>query len=137
MNKKIERIEALLEDYGFNNKDYTISQHGPTLLFAKSGQIKLKKIKVCRLVIPICLICVGSHKYIFSNVYNLYKIWLYLLYNLKTESMYSLDCNYYTKEFSTLDDLLEDIVTNGMDPNYEITNNGQLTGEMAIDLIEF
>ena len=51
--------------------------------------------------------------------------------------MYSLDCNYYTKEFSTIDELLGDIVTNGMDPNYEITCNGQPTGEMAIDLIEF
>ena len=51
--------------------------------------------------------------------------------------MYSLDCNYYTKEFSTIDELLGDIVINGMDPNYEITRNGQPTGEMAIDLIEF
>ena len=58
-------------------------------------------------------------------------------YNLKKESMYSLDCNYYTKEFSTIDELLGDVVTNGMDPNYEITRNGQPTGEMAIDLIEF
>ena len=51
--------------------------------------------------------------------------------------MYSLDCNYYTKEFSTIDELLGDGVINGMDPNYEITRNGQPTGEMAIDLIEF
>lgn len=51
--------------------------------------------------------------------------------------MYSLDCNYYTKEFSTIDELLGDVVINGMDPNYEITHNGQPTGEMAIDLIEF
>jgi hypothetical protein len=51
--------------------------------------------------------------------------------------MYSLDCNYYTKEFSTIDELLGDVVINGMDPNYEITRNGQPTGEMAIDLIEF
>lgn len=43
MNKKIERIETLLEDYGFSNEDYTISLPGPTLLFALSGQIKLKK----------------------------------------------------------------------------------------------
>jgi hypothetical protein len=32
---------------------------------------------------------------------------------------------------------LGDVVINGMDPNYEITRNGQPTGEMAIDLIEF
>ena len=137
MNKKIERIETLLEDYGFTNKDYTISLPGPTLLFARSGQIKLKKIKVCRLIFPACLDRVGSHRYIFSNVYSVFRIWLYLLYNLKKESMYSLDCNYYTKEFSTIDELLGDIVINGMDPNYEITRNGQPTGEMAIDLIEF
>ena len=70
MNKKIERIETLLEDYGFTNKDYTISLPGPTLLFARSGQIKLKKIKVCRLIFPACLDRVGSHRYIFSNVNN-------------------------------------------------------------------
>jgi len=50
--------------------------------------------------------------------------------------MYSLDCNYYTKEFSTIDELLGDVITNGMDPNYEITCNGQPTGEMARGQVE-
>jgi hypothetical protein len=51
--------------------------------------------------------------------------------------MYSLDCNYYTKKFPTVDELIQDIINSGMDPNYEITFNGKKTGEQAIDLILF
>jgi hypothetical protein len=51
--------------------------------------------------------------------------------------MYSLDCNYYQKEFSTLDELITDVMTSGMDPNYEITRNGKRTGEMLSDLIVY
>lgn len=51
--------------------------------------------------------------------------------------MYSLNCDYYTKSFPTVEDLLEDIIISGMDPNYEITRNGQSTGEIAADLIQF
>ena len=51
--------------------------------------------------------------------------------------MYTLDCNYYTREFSTVDELIQDIITSGMDPNYEIMFNGQPTGDQAIDLIQF
>ena len=51
--------------------------------------------------------------------------------------MYSLDCNYYTKQFSSIDELLMDIAISGMDPNYEITFNGNPTGELAIDLLQF
>ena len=51
--------------------------------------------------------------------------------------MYTLDCNYYTREFSTVDDLIQDIMISGMDPNYEIMFNGQPTGDQAIDLIQF
>jgi len=51
--------------------------------------------------------------------------------------MYSLDCAYYTKEFSSIDALIDNIMTSGMDPNYEITFNGKPTGELAIDLIQF
>jgi len=51
--------------------------------------------------------------------------------------MYSLDCTYYTKEFNTLPELLEDIITSSMDPSYEITENGKGTGEFAIDFIQF
>jgi len=51
--------------------------------------------------------------------------------------MYTLDCNYYTREFSTVDELIQDIISSGMDPNYEIMFNGQPTGDQAIDLIQF
>jgi hypothetical protein len=49
--------------------------------------------------------------------------------------MYSLDCTYYEKQFETLDQLLDDIILNGMDPNYEITKNGKGIREKAIELI--
>ena len=40
-------------------------------------------------------------------------------YNLKQNTMYSLKCDYYDKEFSSLDDLISDVISSGMDPNYE------------------
>lgn len=51
--------------------------------------------------------------------------------------MYSLKCSYYKKQFATVDELINDVITSGMDPNYEITYKGKGTGEMAIDLIQF
>jgi len=51
--------------------------------------------------------------------------------------MYSLDCVYYTKTFSTLDQLIDDVISSGMDPNYEITKDGKGTGEQAIEYIQF
>ena len=50
--------------------------------------------------------------------------------------MYSLDCNYYKKEFNTMDELINDVMMSGMDPNYEITRDGKKTGEYVIDLIQ-
>ena len=50
--------------------------------------------------------------------------------------MYSLDCTHYKKEFPTIDELLEDIVSSGMDPNYNITKNGIDTEESAWELIQ-
>ena len=50
--------------------------------------------------------------------------------------MYSLNADYYDKEFSSLLDLIDDISVSGMDPSYEITFNGESTGEKAIDQIE-
>lgn len=50
---------------------------------------------------------------------------------------YSLDCSYYDREFDTIDQLIDDVVSSGMDPNYEITRNGVGTGEMIIDLMPF
>ena len=49
--------------------------------------------------------------------------------------MFSLKCNYYTKEFNTISELLDDVLSSGMDPSYEITCDGQGTGETAWDLI--
>jgi hypothetical protein len=51
--------------------------------------------------------------------------------------MYSLNCDYYTREFSTVDELISDIMSSGMDPNYEITFNGVSTGELAADLLQY
>lgn len=50
--------------------------------------------------------------------------------------MYSLKCSYYLKSFNTLDELLNDILLSGMDPNYVVTHNNKSTGEKAIDLIQ-
>ena len=51
--------------------------------------------------------------------------------------MYSLDCSYYTKSFTTLNELMNDVTISGMDPNYEITRDGKGIGENAIDYIVF
>lgn len=51
--------------------------------------------------------------------------------------MYSLKCNYYAKQFHSVDELVDDVIASGMDPNYEITYKGEGTGEKAIDLISF
>jgi hypothetical protein len=51
--------------------------------------------------------------------------------------MYSLDCSYYTKSFTTLNELIDDVTISGMDPNYEVTRNGKGIGENAIDYIVF
>jgi hypothetical protein len=50
--------------------------------------------------------------------------------------MYSLDCDYYKAEFNTIDELILHVMMSGMDPNYQITKDGKLTGEMAIDFIQ-
>ena len=55
----------------------------------------------------------------------------------KQDKKFSLDCNYYNRSFDTIDELIEDIQTSGMDANYEITRNGYGTGENAIDLLTF
>ena len=51
------------------------------------------------------------------------------------KDQYSLDCSYYNKSFSNVNDLVNDIISSGMDPNYEITWNGIPTTEMASDFI--
>ena len=49
--------------------------------------------------------------------------------------MYSLDCGYYTREFNSIDELIQDVMVSGMDPNYEITRDGKGTGEMLWSLM--
>lgn len=50
--------------------------------------------------------------------------------------MYSLKCNYYEKSFDSLDELIDDVMTSGMDPSYEVTKDGTGIGENAIDFIQ-
>ena len=51
--------------------------------------------------------------------------------------MYSLDCPYFKYGFDSLDALIQYVIKNGMDPNYEITRFGDGTGERVIDYITF
>jgi len=51
--------------------------------------------------------------------------------------MYSLDCSYYDKTFDSINELINDVMSSGMDPNYEITKDGKGIGEEAIDFITF
>jgi hypothetical protein len=51
--------------------------------------------------------------------------------------MYTLNCNYYTKSFSTLEALIDDVINNGMDPNCEVLRDGQPTGQAIIEFIQF
>ena len=51
--------------------------------------------------------------------------------------MYSLNCSYYIKEFGSIIELIDDVIMSGMDPNYEITFNGEGIDEKAIDYIAF
>ena len=49
--------------------------------------------------------------------------------------MYSLNCSYFKKEYSTINELVNDVIVSGMDPNYEITKNGVGIGEECVDFI--
>ena len=49
--------------------------------------------------------------------------------------MYSLDCSYYKREFDNVNDLINDVIVSGMDPNYEITFNGKGTGEELFEIM--
>ena len=48
--------------------------------------------------------------------------------------MYSLDCSYYKKEFPTAQELMEDVLASGLDPNYDLLQNGKKTGVTLADL---
>ena len=49
--------------------------------------------------------------------------------------MYSLDCSYYDKSFDTIQQLVDSVISSGMDPSYEITKNGAGIGEELTDFI--
>lgn len=51
--------------------------------------------------------------------------------------MYSLDCTFYSKAFKTINELIDDVITSGMDPNYWVTKDGHTISEKAIDFIQF
>ena len=55
----------------------------------------------------------------------------------KIKIMYSLDCSFYTAEFTCIGDLVAHVMLLGMDPNYEITRNGKGIGEQAADYLQF
>lgn len=56
---------------------------------------------------------------------------------METKNVWSLECKYYTKTFNTLNELIDDVMISGMDPNYMITKNGKSIGEEAIEHIVF
>lgn len=49
--------------------------------------------------------------------------------------MYSLKCSYYKSKFLTLQELLDDILLTGMDPNHTVLKDGKSIGSKAIHLI--
>ena len=49
--------------------------------------------------------------------------------------MYSLNCSYFDKEFNSINELVNDVISSGMDSNYEITKNGVGIGEECVDFI--
>jgi hypothetical protein len=55
--------------------------------------------------------------------------------NQELNTVWTLDCSYYTKEFSTLQELIDDVMYSGMDPSYEILRDGKKTGEELADFI--
>jgi hypothetical protein len=59
------------------------------------------------------------------------------LFKQKIKIMFSLKCSYYTKQFSSINELVQDVITSGMDPNYLVTFNGESIGEEVIDYIQF
>jgi hypothetical protein len=49
--------------------------------------------------------------------------------------MYSLDCSYFDKKYNSVNDLVNDVIASGMDPNYEITYKGLGTGQECVHYI--
>lgn len=57
---------------------------------------------------------------------------------LKTPSTksYTLKCDWYDKCFSSIDELIEDCLSSGMDPNYDVLEDNKSTGMKLIDYIQ-
>jgi hypothetical protein len=51
--------------------------------------------------------------------------------------MYSLNCDYFVEEFSSIEELINYVEQVKMDPSYEITLNGKGTGEYLSELIGY
>lgn len=66
---------------------------------------------------------------------QLQRYFVYLDIIKKIEVMYSLNCSYFDKEYDSVNELVNDVISSGMDPNYEITYNGVGTGEECVDFI--
>lgn len=49
--------------------------------------------------------------------------------------MYSLDNKDFEKSFDTINELLNYVLSAGVDPNYEVTKNGKGIGEELADFI--
>lgn len=72
----------------------------------------------------------------FCAAVQLLSIVCYICLTIKI-NMYGIDCPFYTKTFPTIDELVDDILSSGADPSYEITKDGVHTGEMASDHIAY
>jgi hypothetical protein len=59
-----------------------------------------------------------------------------LLY-LKLQTMFSLNCPYYTNEFYTAEELGIAAAIAGVDLDEEVLFNGRKTGEILADLVQF
>ena len=66
---------------------------------------------------------------------QLQRYFVYLDIIKKIKVMYSLNCSYFDKEYDSVNELVNDVISSGMDPNYEITYNGVGTGEECVDFI--
>ena len=55
----------------------------------------------------------------------------------KTPIKFGLDCDYYKGTFDTVQELLDNVLSSGMDPNYNITENGVDSGQCLADLIQY
>ena len=53
--------------------------------------------------------------------------------NMQPKKIYSLKCNYYSKKFPSINELVQDVMDSGMDPSYMITLNGKSIGEKPMD----